>query len=75
MNNEAGVADMVLLDPVTEDALLQNLKDRFAASKIYVSKTFVIVNNTLFIIIFQMHMHIFIFLVLIPDNNSSRTVV
>ena len=35
--NEPGVADMILLDPVTEDQLLKNLEIRFKESKIYVS--------------------------------------
>ena len=38
MENHVGVADMVLLDPLTEDALVNNLKVRFAAERIYVSK-------------------------------------
>ena len=38
MENHVGVADMVLLDPLTEDALVNNLKARFAAERIYVSK-------------------------------------
>jgi len=38
MNSDiVGVNDMVLLDPVTEDALLKNLHTRFLESKIYVS--------------------------------------
>ena len=37
MANEPGVADMILLDPVTEDQLLKNLEIRFKQSKIYVS--------------------------------------
>lgn len=32
-----GVSDMVLLDPLTEDALMQNLEKRFKAGEIYVS--------------------------------------
>eukprot|EP00112_Aurelia_sp_Birch-Aquarium-sp1_P006606 Seg1725.5 transcript_id=Seg1725.5/GoldUCD/mRNA.D3Y31 product="Unconventional myosin-Ib" protein_id=Seg1725.5/GoldUCD/D3Y31 len=35
MENHVGVADMVLLDPLTEDALVNNLKVRFTAEKIY----------------------------------------
>jgi len=35
MESEVGVADMVLLDPLTEEALLNNLSQRFQASKIY----------------------------------------
>ena len=38
--NEPGVADMILLDPVTEDQLLKNLEIRFKESKIYVSLFF-----------------------------------
>ena len=38
MANEPGVADMILLDPVTEDQLLKNLEIRFKQSKIYVSE-------------------------------------
>ena len=40
MANEPGVADMILLDPVTEDQLLKNLEIRFKQSKIYVSDRF-----------------------------------
>ena len=40
MANEPGVADMILLDPVTEDQLLKNLEIRFKQSKIYVSNRF-----------------------------------
>ena len=37
MEQEIGVADMILLDPVTEDALVENLDRRFQDSRIYVS--------------------------------------
>ncbi len=37
MDNHIGVADMVLLDPLTEDSLVENLKIRFQKEKIYVS--------------------------------------
>ncbi|XP_060108849.1 unconventional myosin-Ia-like isoform X2 [Heteronotia binoei] len=33
--NTVGVADLVLLDPLTEDTLLQNLKERFQHNEIY----------------------------------------
>ena len=36
MNDVVGVGDMVLLDPMTEDALLENLKKRFNTNDIYV---------------------------------------
>ena len=32
-----GVSDAVLLDPITEDAFIQNLKERFNHDQIYVS--------------------------------------
>ncbi|XP_065053093.1 unconventional myosin-Ia-like [Rhopilema esculentum] len=35
MDNQVGVSDMVLLDPLTEDALVENLKIRFKENKIY----------------------------------------
>ena len=37
MDDTVGVADMVLLDPLTEDELVQNLCKRFREEKIYVS--------------------------------------
>ena len=37
MEQEIGVADMILLDPLTEDALVENLDRRFQDSRIYVS--------------------------------------
>ena len=37
MEQEIGVADMILLDPLTEDALVENLEKRFQDSSIYVS--------------------------------------
>ena len=35
--NNVGVSDTVLLDPLTEDAFIQNLKERFQHDQIYVS--------------------------------------
>ena len=35
--NNVGVSDAVLLDPLTEDAFIQNLKERFNHDQIYVS--------------------------------------
>ena len=35
--NNVGVSDAVLLDPLTEDAFIQNLKERFHHDQIYVS--------------------------------------
>lgn len=32
-----GMGDMVLLDPITEDSIIQNLKKRYEAGEIYVS--------------------------------------
>ncbi len=37
MDDMAGVSDMVLLDPLTEDKLMENLEKRFKAGEIYVS--------------------------------------
>lgn len=37
MDDMVGVSDMVLLDPLTEDALVENLEKRFKAGEIYVS--------------------------------------
>ncbi len=37
MDSNIGVSDMVLLDPLTEDSLVENLKIRFQAENIYVS--------------------------------------
>ena len=38
MEDHIGVSDMVLLDPLTEDSLVENLKKRFQKEKIYVSQ-------------------------------------
>ena len=35
--NNVGVSDAVLLDPMTEDAFLDNLAERFSHQQIYVS--------------------------------------
>ena len=37
MDDTVGVSDMVLLDPLTEDKLMENLEKRFRAGEIYVS--------------------------------------
>ena len=37
MDDMVGVSDMVLLDPLTEDKLMENLEKRFKAGEIYVS--------------------------------------
>jgi len=37
--NNVGVSDAVLLDPLTEDAFIENIKQRFSHHQIYVSIT------------------------------------
>lgn len=37
LDNMVGVGDMVLLEPLTEDSFIQNLKNRFDRDEIYVS--------------------------------------
>lgn len=37
LDNMVGVSDMVLLEPLTEDSLLENLWDRYNNKEIYVS--------------------------------------
>ena len=37
LDNMVGVSDMVLLEPLTEDALIENLWDRYNNKDIYVS--------------------------------------
>lgn len=37
LDNMIGVGDMVLLEPLSEDSFLENLKNRFDHSEIYVS--------------------------------------
>lgn len=37
MDDMVGVSDMVLLDPLTEDKLMENIEKRFKAGEIYVS--------------------------------------
>ena len=36
--NNVGVSDAVLLDPVTEEAFIKNIQDRFQHQQIYVSR-------------------------------------
>lgn len=38
LDNMIGVGDMVLLEPMTEDSFLENLKNRFDHNEIYVSR-------------------------------------
>ena len=40
--NNVGVSDAVLLDPLTEDKFLENLQQRFSRQQIYVSLLFLI---------------------------------
>ena len=37
LDNMVGLSDMVLLEPLTEDALLENLWERYNSKDIYVS--------------------------------------
>lgn len=37
LDNMIGVGDMVLLEPLTEDSFIENLRKRFDHSEIYVS--------------------------------------
>ena len=37
---EMGVSDMILLDPLTEDELLDNLRERYLNGQVYVSISF-----------------------------------
>ncbi len=37
LEETVGKGDMVLLDPITEDAIMENLKTRYASGEIYVS--------------------------------------
>ena len=37
LDNMVGVSDMVLLEPLTEDSLIENLWDRYNNKDIYVS--------------------------------------
>lgn len=37
LDNMIGVGDMVLLEPMTEDSFLENLRNRFDHNEIYVS--------------------------------------
>lgn len=37
LDNMIGVGDMVLLEPMTEDSFLENLRKRFEHNEIYVS--------------------------------------
>lgn len=37
LDNMIGVGDMVLLEPMTEDSFIENLKNRFDHNEIYVS--------------------------------------
>lgn len=46
LDNMIGVGDMVLLEPMTEDSFIENLKNRFDHNEIYVSV--ICVNSWLF---------------------------
>lgn len=37
LENNVGISDAVLLDPMTEDAFIKNIQDRFNHQQIYVS--------------------------------------
>ena len=37
LDNMIGVGDMVLLEPLTEDSFIENLRNRFDHNEIYVS--------------------------------------
>ncbi len=39
LDNMIGVGDMVLIEPLSEDTFLENLKKRFDHNEIYVSNT------------------------------------
>lgn len=39
--NNVGVSDAVLLDPISEDVFILNLKERFNHEQIYVSNSFI----------------------------------
>lgn len=39
LDNMVGVGDMVLLEPMTEDAVMENLWERYNSKDIYVSNT------------------------------------
>ena len=47
--NNVGVSDCVLLDPVTEDAFIENIKQRFNHDQIYVSGLLYVVLFCLFL--------------------------
>lgn len=38
LDNTVGVSDMCLLDPLSEDAIIENLQTRFRHGQIYVSE-------------------------------------
>lgn len=40
LDNMIGVGDMVLLEPLSEDSFLENLRNRFDHNEIYVSLSF-----------------------------------
>lgn len=42
LDNMIGVGDMVLLEPLSEDSFLENLRNRFDHNEIYVSLPFYI---------------------------------
>lgn len=45
LDNMIGVGDMVLLEPLSEDSFLENLRKRFDHSEIYVSLPFFFYTN------------------------------
>ena len=45
LDNKVGCSDMVLLDPLSEDSLIKNLKARFNAGEIYVRTLSIIASS------------------------------
>lgn len=43
LDNMVGVSDMVLLEPLSEDLMIENLWDRYNNKDIYVSSQFVLI--------------------------------
>lgn len=48
LDNMIGVGDMVLLEPLTEDSFLENLRKRFDHNEIYVSRPFSAITTIVF---------------------------
>lgn len=59
LDNMIGVGDMVLLEPLSEDSFIENLRNRFHHNEIYVS-------------LYHIHVMKLYFILLVPTSKDWR---